>query len=61
MTADYEAEKVEFSKFTDVASRVRSQGRYVNCLAELTGAVKNGDQCGKLKNANKAMLSFLDI
>ena len=49
MTAEYEEEKEAFSKLNDVASRVRSQGRYVNRLAELTGAVKNGDQCGKFK------------
>ena len=49
MTAEYEEEKEAFSKLNDVASRVRSQGRYVNRLAELTGAVKNGDQCGKFE------------
>ena len=46
MTAEYEIEKTAFYKLKDVASKVRSQGRYVNRLAELTGAVKNGDQCG---------------
>ena len=46
MTAEYETEKTAFYKLKDVASKVRSQGRYVNRLAELTGAVKNGDQCG---------------
>ena len=49
MTSEYEAEKAEFNVLNDVASRVRSQGRYVNRLADLTGAVKNGDQCGKFK------------
>ena len=29
---------------------VRYQGRYANRLAELTGAFKNGDQCGTLEN-----------
>ena len=53
MTAEYEAEKAEFSTCNDVASRVRSQGRYVNRLAELTGAIKNGDQCGEFQRAFK--------
>ena len=49
MNAKYEAEKASFSMLNDVASKVRSQGRYVDRLADLTGAVKNGDQCGKFK------------
>ena len=59
MKAEYEAEKAEFSTCNDVASRVRSQGRYVNRLAELTGAVKNGDQCGEFQKAYKII--FLEI
>ena len=59
MAADYEAEKVEFSKCTDVACRVRSQGRYVNRLAELTGAVKNGDQCGKFKKGKHGDVVYM--
>ena len=58
MTAEYEEEKEAFSKLNDVASRVRSQGRYVNRLAELTGAVKNGDQCGKFKKNSHSTHSF---
>ena len=53
MTSEYEAEKAEFNVLNDVASRVRSQGRYVNRLADLTGAVKNGDQCGKFKKCKR--------
>ena len=49
MNAEYEAEKESFSMLNDVASKVRSQGRYVDRLADSTGAVKNGDQCGKFK------------
>ena len=57
MTAEYETEKAKFSTYNDVASKVRSQGRYVNRLAELTGAVKNGDQCGEFQKAYKIIFS----
>ena len=60
MNAEYEAEKASFSMLNDVASKVRSQGRYVDRLADLTGAVKNGDQCGKFKKCkwDSSMLGF---
>ena len=47
MQAHYEADRAENATFTHPFQMVRYQGRYANRLAELTGAVKNGDQCGK--------------
>ena len=49
MQAHYEADRAENATFTHPFEMVRYQGRYANRLAELTGAVKNGDQCGKLE------------
>ena len=49
MQADYEADRAENATFTHPFEMVRYQGRYANRLAELTGAVKNGDQCGKFE------------
>ena len=59
MTAEYVEEKAAFSMLNDVAGKVRSQGRYVNRLSELTGAVKNGDQCGKFEKRNSYIIYFL--
>ena len=50
MQAHYEADRAENATFTHPFQMVRYQGRYANRLAELTGAVKNGDQCGKFKH-----------
>ena len=50
MQAHYEADRAENATFTHPFQMVRYQGRYANRLADLTGAVKNGDQCGKTKN-----------
>ena len=49
MQAHYEADRAENATFTHPFEMVRYQGRYANRLAELTGAVKNGGQCGKLE------------
>ena len=49
MQAHYKADRAENATFTHPFQMVRYQGRYANRLAELTGAVKNGDQCGKFK------------
>ena len=56
MQAHYEADRAENATFTHPFQMVRYQGRYANRLAELTGAVKNGDQCGKFKK--KSMQTF---
>ena len=55
MQAHYEADRAENATFTHPFEMVRYQGRYANRLAELTSAVKNGDQCGKLE------ASFIDL
>ena len=47
MQAHYEADRAENATFTHPFQMVRYQGRYANRLAGLTGAVKNGDQCGR--------------
>ena len=51
MQTHYEADRAENATFTHPFEMVRYQGRYANRLAELTGAVKNGGQCGKLKDS----------
>ena len=56
MQAHYEADRAENATFTHPFEMVRYQGRYANRLAELTGAVKNGDQCGKFEK--KSIYTF---
>ena len=61
MQAHYEADRAENATFTHPFEMVRYQGRYANRLAELTGAVKNGDQCGKLEASFIHLLSIINL